>query len=632
MMSCFPLYMCSDMKYVFFLLMLYSMFSCSPYSKIRRIRSGEVGMTLSVSEEKPLEDEIEDEVVIDSIRGTLADEPIIMNAIRDSETGEMVATDVINASKVVARFRNVAERAGYVSISFDVNVPSAMSDSEWQLKILPFMMIQQDTLPLDALYVTGERYRAGQLRGYERYKAFLASIITDTTDFIRLNQLEIFIKRHYPDTYAMKTDSSFVPAPMAENLFGVTQRDALVHYSRHLKWKMNERRKSRKEAMFDKYVKDPIVSEGIRLDTVLTSSDGDFIYRYVHTFRSRPMLKKVTVSLDGRLYEDGECIHDFPFPDDLTFYISSLSGLVDDRPKYKMYVLERTVYDNTKALIDFRQGSAEVDSTLGDNASELLRVRRCIDDVQAREDLELDSLVIVASCSPEGTWNSNRRLSAARSEAVMKYIKEFVPDQWRDSLRTSELPENWSQLELLVSNDTVLEAGSRRRILEVIRDMKDEDEAERRLSLMTDYRYLREKIYPQLRSVRFDFFMHRTGMVKDTVHTTELDTVYMAGVKAMKDLDYKKAVTIFRPYDDYNAALAFMSADYNHSALDVLGRLDDSDPKVCYLKAMVLSRLEQHEEALKYYRLCLAYDPYMRYRANLDPEMHLLVREDSDIN
>ena len=589
-------------------------------------------MTLSVSDEKPLEDETDDEVLIDSIRGTLSDEPIIMNAIRDSETGEMVATDVINASKVVARFRNVAERAGYVSISFDVNVPSAMSDSEWQLKILPFMMIQQDTLPLDALYVTGERYRAGQLRGYERYRAFLASIITDTTDFIRLHQLEIFIKRHYPDTYAMKTDSSFVPAPMAENLFGVTQRDALIHYSRHLKWKLNERRKSRRELMFGKYVKDPIVTEGIRLDTVLTSSEGDFIYRYTHTFRSRPMLKKVMVSLDGKLYEDGECIHDFPFPDDLTFYISSLSGLVDDRPKYKMYVLERTVYDNTKALIDFRQGSAEVDSTLGDNASELLRVRRCIDDVQAREDLELDSLVIVASCSPEGSWKSNRRLSAERSKSVMKYIMEFVPEQWRDSLRASELPENWSQLELLVANDSVLEAGTRCRMLEVIRDRKDPDAAERRLSFMADYRYLREKIYPQLRSVRFDFFMHRTGMVKDTVHTTELDTVYMEGIRAMKDLDYKKAVTIFRPYDDYNSALAFMSADYNHSALDVLGRLNDSDPKVCYLKAMVLSRLEQHEEALKYYRLCLAYDPSMRYRANLDPEMHLLVRQDSDVN
>ena len=624
--------MFSDMKYVVCMLLAVAVLSCSPYNKIRRIRSGEVGMTLSVSDEKPLEEENDDEIVIDSIRGTLSDEPVIMNAIRDSETGEMVATDVINASKVVARFRNVAERAGYVSISFDVTVPSAMSDSDWQLKIMPYMMIQQDTLSLDALYITGERYRAGQLRGYERYRAFLASIITDTTDFIRINQLEIFIKRHYPETYAMKTDSSFVPAPLAENLFGVTQREALAHYSRHLKWKMNERRKSRRDAMFEKYVKDPIVSEGIRLDTVLTSSDGDFIYRYIHTFRSRPMLKKVTVTLDGKLYEGGECIHEFPFPDDLTFYISSLSGLVDDAPKYRMYVLERTVYDNTKALIDFHQGSAVVDSTLEDNASELLRVRRCIGDVLARDDLELDSLVIVASCSPEGSWRSNKRLSAERSESVRRYIEDFVPDEWRDSLKASELPENWDQLERLVANDTVLKAEVKVSMLEIMRNIDDYDAAERRLSLMPDYRYLREKIYPKLRSVRFDFFMHRIGMVKDTVHTTELDTVYMAGVKAMKDLDYKKAVTIFRPYDDYNAALAFMSADYNHSALDVLGRLDDTDPKVCYLKAMVLSRLEQHDEAMKYYRLCLAYDPYMRYRANLDPEMHLLVREDNDVN
>ena len=606
-------------------------FSCSPYRKMNRIRSGEVGMMLSVSDEVPIEEE-EDDVVIDSIRGTLSDEPIIMNAIKDSETGEMVATDVINASKVVARFRNVAERAGYVSVSFDVTVPSSLSDSEWQLKIMPLMMIQDDTLSLDALYVTGEKYRSEQLRGYERYKAFLASIITDTTDFIRIGQLEIFLERHYPDTYAMKSDTSFILAPMAENLFGVTQREALIHYSRHLKWKMNERRKSRKDIMFGKYVKDPIVSEGVRLDTVMTSSEGDFLYRYTHTFRSRPRLRKVTVSLDGRLYEKGRCIHEFPFPEDLTFYISSLSSLADDKLKYRMYVLERMVYDNTKALIDFHQGSSDVDTTLGDNAFELLRVRRCIGDVMAREDLELDSLVIVASCSPEGSFESNRRLSAARSEAVRRYVSGFVPDEWRDSLKASELPENWIQLEKLVRNDTLMEASARKKLLEVICSRIDPDVAEQKLAVMPEYRYLREKLYPQLRSVSFDFYMHRTGMQKDTVHTTELDTVYMAGIAAMKEMDYKKAVTILRPYDDYNAALAFMAADYNHSALDVLERLDDTDPKVCYLKAMVLSRLEQHEEALKYYRLCLAYDPYMRHRANLDPEMHLLVMQDNNNN
>lgn len=586
-------------------------------------------MTLAVPEEKPIEEEIGKEVVIDSIRGTLSEGPIIMNAIKDTETGEMVATDVINASKVTARFRNVAERAGYVSISFDVTVPSAMSDSQWQLKILPFMSMQDDTIPLDALYITGERYRAEQLRGYERYRAFLASIITDSTDFIWIKQLEVFLERHYPETYAMKRDSSYVPAPMAENLFGVTQKEALMHYSKHLKYRRNERRKERKDMMFGRYVKDPIVSEGVRLDTVLVAADGDFLYRYTHTFRSRPRLKRVTVSLSGKLYEKGECIYDFPFPDDLTFYISSLSGLVDDRPKYRSYVLERNVYDNTKAFIDFHQGRSDVDTLLGDNASELRRVLKCIDDVVSRKDLMLDSLVIVASCSPEGSFSSNRRLSAARSESVRKFIGEYVPFEWRDSLKASELPENWEQLERLVANDTVMEPVARDRIIDMIGDISDPDVVEKHLASLPEYRYLREKLYPKLRSVSFDFHLHRIGMQKDTVHTTELDTVYMSGIEAIKELDYKRAVTILRPYDDYNAALAFMSADYNHSALDVLGRLDDKDPKVCYLMAMVLIRLEQYEEAKKYYDLCLAYDPYMRHRANLDPEMYRLVKDDN---
>ena len=85
--------------------------SCSPYRKMRNIRSGTVALSLSVPEEPPVEEEEDMEVSVDSIRGTLVDEPLIMNAIRDSETGEMVATDVISASKVTARFRNVAERA-----------------------------------------------------------------------------------------------------------------------------------------------------------------------------------------------------------------------------------------------------------------------------------------------------------------------------------------------------------------------------------------------------------------------------------------------------------------------------------------------------------------------------------------
>ena len=290
-----------------------------------------------------------------------------------------------------------------------------------------------------------------------------------------------------------------------------------------------------------------------------------------------------------------------------------------------MIVLERTVFDNTKALIDFTLGSSKVDTLLGDNASELRRVRKCIDDVVAREEFVLDSLVIKASCSPEGSYELNKRLSLSRSEEVMKFIGEYVPEGWKDSLRAAALPENWAQFRLLVKNDSLMTEDAVKKILQMTEDLEKPDQVERDLSQLPQYRYLREKIYPKLRSVSFDFYLHRAGMVKDTVQTTQLDTIYMEGVQALRNLDYKKAVSILRPYDDYNAALAFMSAGYNHSALDVMGRLKSDDPKVCYLMALVLSRLEIYDEAMKYFELCLAYDPYMEYRANLDPEMEVLV-------
>lgn len=606
-------------------LLILSVTACVPYRKAQRIRSGEVALRLSVPQDEEEKVEEEPEAVIDSIKGTLSDGPLIMKAIRDSETGEMVATDVINASKVVARFRNVAERAGYVTIGFDITVPSGMADSRWQLKIRPFMEIQNDTMALEPVYITGENYRAAQLRGYQRYRAFLASVITDTADLVKVRQLEVFLRRHFPETYAMKTDSSYVSEPMARNLFGVTQQEALRHYTRHLLNMINERRKQRIDKVYGRYVKDPIVREGIRLDTVLTSADGDFVYRYTHTFRSRPRLKKVYVSLEGSLYEKGEEILALPFPERLTFYISTLATFADDTPRYRMMILERRVFDNTKALIDFALGSSVVDTCLGDNASELKRVQDCIDDVVCRQEFGLDSLVVVASCSPEGAYRLNRRLSEARSKAVMQYVRDYVPQQWKDSLRTSCVPENWEQLRLLVASDTLLEKSEKTRILELSDNPADPDVAERTISSMKSYRYLREKLYPKLRSVRFDFYLHRKGMVKDTVHTTELDSVYMAGVEALRNLEYKKAVSILRPYGDFNSALAFMAADYNHSALDVLGRLDESDPRVCYLKAMVLSRLEQHQEAEKYYRLAVAMEPSLEYRANLDPEMFRIV-------
>lgn len=578
-------------------------------------------MNLGVAEDKPLDDEVP-EVDVDSIKSSLSDEPIIMNAIRDDETGEMVATDVIRESRVVARFRNVAERGGVVSISFDVIVPEGMKDSRYQIKMHPYMIMATDTVTLDSIYITGEKYRSRQLKGYERYRAFLSSIVSDTTDFIRMGQLEVFLSRNFPQTYAMKTDSTVVDDKLAASLFGITQSQAVEHYTRQWQVRANERRKGRSEKMYSRFVKDPLITAGVRLDTVLTSASGDFIYRYLHSFRPSVGLKKVVVALRGDLYQNGEAIAQLPFPDDISFYISSLSSLVEDRVKYRIQVLERNVYDNTKALLDFRIGSAALDTTLGNNASELLRVKRCINDVVSKEEFDLDSLKITASCSLEGGFEMNRRLSLSRAQTVRELLEKDVPSSWKDKMHASTLPENWGQFFMLVENDTVLSDAVKKKIRSQEKlAAKRPDAAEASISKMPEYRYLREKIYPKLRCVKFEFYLHRVGMVKDTVHTTEIDTVYMAGLEALRSMDYKRAVTLLKSYRDYNSALALVSADYNHTAYDVLQSLDATDPRVCYLMAIILSRLEQDAEASKYLQLAIAYDPMLRYRANLDPEL-----------
>ena len=610
--------MCFDRRLIYVLVCL-AVGSCASYKVMRKVNSGEVAVGFAVPEDRPLDDS-DVQSVTDNVESELPDGPIIMNAIRDTETGEMVATDIISASKVTARFRNVPERGGYVSIGFDLSVPSSLTRSEWKLMMEPYMVLQDDTLSLESIHVAGRAYREAQLRGYQRYRRFLESIITDSTDFVRIGQLEIFLKRNFPQTYAMKTDSSFVSEPQAENLFGVTQREALEHYTRKWKKKLNDRRLSNKDRMYARYVKDPLAREGVRLDTVVADGDG-FIYRYSHRFRSRPHLKKAVVFLQGGLYRRGEKILSMPESDDMTFYISSLSTLADMTQKYRIKILERTVYDNTKALIDFAQGSSGIDTLLGDNASELERVCRCIGDVVERQELVLDSLIVSASCSPEGRYEHNRRLALSRAEEVRRYLMGKVPEQWKDAMKVSCVPENWDIFRKLVKNDTVMAGKEVERVLGLTADLGRPDDVERRLASLPSYRYMREKIYPKLRSVSFDFHLHRSGMVKDTVHTTEPDTVYMSGLEALRDLDYKRAVTILRPYGDYNSALAYLSAEYNHSALEVLKGLDDEDPRVCYLMAVTLSRLEQPSLAQAWLGRAVKLDPYLRHRANLDPEM-----------
>ena len=113
-------------------------------------------------------------------------------------------------------------------------------------------------------------------------------------------------------------------------------------------------------------------------------------------------------------------------------------------------------------------------------------------------------------------------------------------------------------------------------------------------------------------------------MLQDTIHTSVLDTAYMAGVQALRDHDYRKALSLLRPYADFNTAIAYSCLDYNASALQILQGLERTD-KVNYLLAILYSRSGQDREAVECYLQACSQNHSFVHRGNLDPEISALV-------
>ena len=620
---------------------------CSSGRKIGALRSGQVSASLSLPREQSALPEVDtaelqrDTMTVTDLNGR---EVTIMNAVKD-ENGEKVATDVLKAATVTARFRNVAERHGKVELCFQVIVPEAMQDSRWQLRFYPMMFLLGDSTALANVVITGKDYRQEQLRGYQHYERFLKSIIDDPDHFIRHHQLEVFIRRNIPQLYRFRRDSSFVSEEEFRSSYGVSGEQAIRHYTRMMSLRWNNRKISRKDLVFKKRVKVPIQTEGLRLDTVIQQPNGDFIYDYVQEVAVRPKLKKVDITLEGEIYEQADPVFRIPRSKPLTFYISSLSTLADGTERYLKRILERRVEANTACYIDFGAAQSDIDPELGNNASEIGRIKQNLRSLVENEVFEMDSITVTASCSPEGDWAYNERLSRRRSEAVSTYFGRFVRD-CVDSLRREQGavfdldgsletarqdirfiarsdPENWRMLDELVRIDSLLLPEQKSRY-ESLRD-REPDARERLLQEESFYPHLREKLYPRLRTVRFGFFLHRKGMLKDTVHTTVLDTAYMQGVQAIRDRDYERAVTLLRPYKDYNTAVAYCSMDYNASALSILETLPRDD-KVNYLLAIVYSRRGDERSAVECYIRSCQQNPSMIHRGHLDPDISQLIR------
>lgn len=408
----------------------------------------------------------------------------------------------------------------------------------------------------------------------------------------------------------------------------VTAADSVFLKSRFLKDRQiakNQELSDNRHIAFAKIVKFP-KNEKARLDTVIYNK-GKFEYYYKQEVQVDEDSKRMKIYLDGFAQSVRGESHLLPHSDTLSYVVSSMIQFLDTTPRYMRKIIERKAMSSLRANITFKSGKSDMDIQLGDNRTEMDKVQEMLDKLTQTGEFVMDSISLVAGCSPEGSFKTNLLLSKKRAESIQKYLSNELSDipNINKMLKPYPKGEDWENLSRLVHDS--LKSINKQGILEMIAlDMDaDKKEIDLRKKYPVDYKYIRERLYPLLRAVDFTFHVHRAGMIKDTIHTTEPDTLYAKGMELMMKRKYSEALEVLAEYNDYNTAICLMSLGYDQAAYSVMEHEVETANRE-YLLAILASRLDKTEEALSRYLRSVELDEEKRWRGSLDPEINKLIK------
>ena len=378
-----------------------------------------------------------------------------------------------------------------------------------------------------------------------------------------------------------------------------------------------------REAAFNRFVKFPY-PEDVRLDS-LVEGRSTVTYYYSQAVKTDETSKKMLVTLQGQVLAVDDSAYRLPPSDTLSYVVSSMLSFVDTVPRYRIKVIDKFVTVEDRNYIQFFVGDTRVVDTLGDNRRQLDKISGLMRQIVEQQEFYVDTITLTAASSPEGAYTFNARLSQGRAAALKRYLVRRYGKSIDTILTVRWVAEDWQELTNRIRTDR--EVVSRDAILELIVAEKNPDRREQaiRQRFPKEYAYIRSVIYPQLRAVNFRYSLRRKGMVKDTIHTTELDTAYARGVQLLQKRKYAKALYILNDYNDRNTVVAHLSLDHNERAMELLATMP-KDAVTEYLRAIACSRLGRKAEGREHFLEACRLDGRMEYRGNLDPEIAELLK------
>lgn len=486
---------------------------------------------------------------------------------KDDTTGEDIATIALSEVTVVARTKTVPERFGMVNLDFIVTVPKKLIDKRWMITLTPQLEKSGEKTNLEDVVINGEIYRLYQEKGEAMYDAL-------ATRYDYFGRDTTYIWDYFYKKYNLQYNTE------------------------------------------------------ARLDTIISTGDN-FNYYYSQEIATDES-KSMDLYLSGNIFALDKSTYSLPQSDTITYFVSSMIQFLDNAPRFRKNVIEKHAEANFSAHITFPVGRENIDEQLDDNATEIAKVQDIIKQLTWSNEFVIDSINMTASASPEGKWSANELLAKRRAVSLKSYFARKMDDKKGvDTLFNAKwIAEDWNKVYDLISDKKqTYRIDSRDDILSIIRRETDPDKRERIIKdeYPLSYKYIKDSIYPALRVVDFQFNLHRSGMTKDTIHTTEPDTLYEKGRDLLKARKYKDALAILIEYDDFNTAIAYMSLGYDNPAYNILLKEKESANSE-YLLAILCSRLGKEEEAVKRYIHSCELDDSKAWRGALDPEINRLIK------
>lgn len=428
-----------------------------------------------------------------------------------------------------------------------------------------------------------------------------------------------------PSKFKELLESGYSIDEIINNVVTAQDSTEIVQYRyMHEKIAINEMMDERKDEVYKEMIPFPY-EENTRLDTIVNGNQS-FTYLYKYDYPVTPGLKKLRVTMEGVVDGVDRSRFVLPMPDTLSYFIASLSQLVDTSLIYKKTTLHRDVFNSMIIHPKFAPNKAIFNIDFKDNKQQIAKVVDTYNTFTEKGNFVVDSVMLRLATSLDGEYEKNIELTMKRAEALREHFIKAMPKvDAASQFKIRYIGEDWNGLV------TQLKRRSDIKNTEAILDKltnavnPDQTELEIKKEFPADYKIIYDSIYPQLQKSDVVFNMHRPNMTEESTLDVQERPGYEQALKYLQDREYWKAMDILADYPDYNTALCLICMGYNNKAFELLEKLDEN-VNTEYLRAILAIRSKNTDAAIQHLTKACELDPARAYRIPLDPEVSEFVK------